>query len=98
MTAYDTICQRYERPDVQVFAENHFRVILRNWHVHRFASHTKLSGDGPTLDAACKKLLETADSPKTMVARGYCDWLCCREWEASEAHKLAKEEYCWRVS
>jgi hypothetical protein len=98
-SAYQTIVQRYGRPDVDVFDENSYRVILWSWHVHEWATHTQLSGCGKSLEEACQNLLTVANKPGAMVVEGYCNDECHEDYNKSSAAELSRKELgLWIVS
>ena len=84
-SAYQEICDRFERPDVQVFAEDSYRAILWRWHYHDGACTSQLSGTGRTLDEACKALLRHADAPRSRPTPGYCSDACFYQWPGHRA-------------
>lgn len=94
LSAYKTIVQRYGRPDVDVFDEDSYRVILWDVHVHQGAAHGQLSGHGTSLAKACQNLLDTADKPSSLVVQtAHCNQQCFTNYSTSPAAALAAKEF-----
>jgi len=76
VTPFDEICSKYERPHVDVFANDSWRVVCWNWHVHHSCGHGTMSGYGKTFEEACARLLESASVKHASPTAGSCTDEC----------------------
>lgn len=96
MSAYSQVSSRFGPPHVDVFAEDQYRVVIWNWHVHVGVSHGPITGCGKDLESACKGILEYVAQPWVRAVEGQCDWRCCRDYDQSEKSQKARAEF-WRA-
>lgn len=92
-SVYNQIVRRYGRPSVDVFAEDSYRVIFWDWHIHGFATRGQLSAQGNSLAEACERLLKAADAPTAKVAQGSCDSRCHEDYNKSSAGIRAAKNF-----
>ena len=90
MSAWDEVVAKFGQPHVDVWGPTRYRVwVQHGWHVHNGASTSDPSGDGRSLESACRALLDYIARPASMLCEGACDIRCRAKYSQSEPHQKA---------